>query len=353
MVEDFNRAHEISERAISLMDEHAVPASPQNYEIWYTFVTGRNPELKATIEALIKSGRPFTHETSDTLYDKHFSRGQTSRQVMDVGDRMQGQLQSLMSMLTKAGEEQKNYGTTLEGVSTQLGGDLDRSAVQEIVKELARETREMASRAGELEEKLADSTNEIQELRQTLETIRNQSLTDQLTGIANRRCFDERLNIATEEAKENGEPLCLLLGDIDHFKKFNDTYGHQTGDQVLKLVASCVRENVKGKDTAARYGGEEFAVILPSTALKDAVTVSEHIRETVQSKRIVKRSTGESLGAITLSLGVAFYVPGEPISEFIARADACLYAAKRAGRNRSVAEDSAEAAKDALAKKSA
>ena len=110
------------------------------------------------------------------------------------------------------------------------------------------------------------------------------------------------------------------------------------GDQVLRLVAQCLKANTKGRDTAARYGGEEFAVILPHTSIENAIKLAEQIRRAVESKKIVKRSTGETLGSITMSLGVAKFVPGEPIGDVVSRADQCLYAAKRAGRNRVMSE---------------
>ena len=96
-----------------------------------------------------------------------------------------------------------------------------------------------------------------------------------------------------------------MMTDIDHFKKFNDTYGHLTGDQVLRLVAMSVKQNVKGQDIAARYGGEEFAVVLPNTVLRSAITVADHIRRAVMAKELMKRSTGEHLGRVTISVGVA------------------------------------------------
>src|SRR5207245_4474569 len=131
-----------------------------------------------------------------------------------------------------------------------------------------------------------------------------------------------------------GEALSLMLTDIDQFKRFNDVFGHLTGDQVLRLVAHSVKQNVKGQDIAARYGGEEFAVLLPNTALRQALTVADHIRRAVMTKELMKRSTGEHLGRVTVSVGVAMLKPGDDTDSLIERADACLYAAKRNGRNR-------------------
>ena len=139
-------------------------------------------------------------------------------------------------------------------------------------------------------------------------------------------------------ARERGEPLSMMLFDIDYFKSFNDNYGHLTGDQVLRLVAMTLKQNIKGQDITARYGGEEFAVVLPNTALRQALTVADNIRRAVMSKELKKKSTGEILGRVTISAGVAVLSPRDDADSLIERADACLYAAKRNGRNRVICE---------------
>lgn len=154
---------------------------------------------------------------------------------------------------------------------------------------------------------------------------------------------------AIAEALETNEAMSLMLTDIDHFKTFNDNFGHLTGDQVLRLVAMSVKHNVKGEDTTARYGGEEFAVILPNTILRAAVTVAEHIRRAVMAKELMKRSTGEHLGRMTISIGVATLRKGDTGQSLIERADTCLYAAKRHGRNRVICETDPEVATDSAA----
>ena len=121
--------------------------------------------------------------------------------------------------------------------------------------------------------------------------------------------------------------------DIDHFKSFNDTFGHTTGDQVLRLVAMSLKQGIKGQDLAARYGGEEFAIVLPNTALKHGIAVADRIRRAVMAKELKKRSTGEIIGRVTISIGVASLLPGDINETLIERADNCLYAAKRGGRN--------------------
>jgi len=170
-----------------------------------------------------------------------------------------------------------------------------------------------------------------------------------LNGIANRKAFDEVLLSAVAEASQNGTDMCRAMADIDFLKKLNDSFGQQHGNQLLRLVGRCLSNNVKGQDTPARYGGEEFAMILPSTALADAIKLSNHIRETVKSRELVKKSTGENLGRVTMSLGVAQFEMGDTPATMIARADAALYEAKEQGRNRVVAAGSAAAAAPAQA----
>jgi len=161
---------------------------------------------------------------------------------------------------------------------------------------------------------------------------------DAVTGLPQRKHLDQDLPALLRHLGPEGLPLSVVMADIDHFKKFNDTFGHQTGDQVLKLVANCLKTGALEQHIVARYGGEEFAVIMPATEINLAETVTNKIRETVQARELVKRSTGESLGRVTMSMGIALLRPGETGATLIKRADDCLYAAKHAGRNRVITD---------------
>jgi diguanylate cyclase len=148
---------------------------------------------------------------------------------------------------------------------------------------------------------------------------------------------------------ETGEPLSILLIDIDHFKQFNDNFGHGVGDQVLRLMANALRERVREQDLPARYGGEELVAVLPGTELGVCKAVAERIRKSVAKCRITRRSTGELLPAITVSIGVAQFRPGESMAQLIERCDGALYLAKRIGRNRVVTEERLEGSRVASA----
>jgi len=282
---------------------------------------------------------------------RYFRAPKNEAIMAELGEKLSAELDSARNILETAGRDQSAYGRTLSKASGELGhGKHGESGIKTLIDQVIGATRAMEARSKTLELQLQTSSREVTELRDRLESVRKESLTDQLTGIANRKAFDTELQESIERAIETGEPLSLVMCDIDHFKNFNDTWGHQTGDQVLRLVANCLSENVKGRDTAARYGGEEFAVILPQTELRGAVNLANQIRGKVESKKLVKKSTGDILGVITISAGVTQYDVHESAAEFVRRADACLYGAKHAGRNCVIAEtDKAASPKDTAA----
>jgi diguanylate cyclase len=244
----------------------------------------------------------------------------------------------VMALISDALGMSANYDDRLSSAAQKLSGAETRDQVKAIAESLMISTREMRDTNKALQDRLSLSKSEISNLQQSLEAIRAESLTDPLTGLGNRKHFDRSIETAVQTALANGEPLSLLMFDIDHFKSFNDSYGHLTGDQVLRLVGMSLKQTIKGQDITARYGGEEFAVVLPNTALRQALTVADHIRRAVMAKELKKKSTGEILGRVTISVGVSMLKPGDDTDALIERADACLYAAKRNGRNRVICE---------------
>lgn len=335
---EFERTIAYAETALTQIKAFRIPATPPNFELWYTYATGHNHKLNAAINDLLERGGKITPAEIDELYLKHFSATRIGERIDEVGSQIAGEIEQVMSMIGAAIGSANTYSESLAGASKDIASETDREHVRLIVESLVRATREVDSANQSLQQRLTDSRQEIRELQDNLEVVRTEALTDPLTTLANRKYFEDSMRRLLKETEATRHPLTVILTDIDHFKKFNDTYGHMTGDQVLRLVAMALKHNVKGQDVAARYGGEEFAVILPNTALAQAVTVADHIRRAVQAKELMRRSTGETLGRVTISLGIAMYRPGEPASSLIERADACLYAAKRAGRNCVIAE---------------
>ena len=338
MLDEHERTMAFAELALGQIRSLRQTAVPRNYEIWYIYATGYNSALNKIInETLARNGK-LTEADLEQIYDTYLSHIKTTDRIDKVGARVIGEIDDVMKLIGDALGMSANYDTSLSGATKKLSTAQNRDQVKKIVELLLKSTREMRDTNKALEERLTLSKSEISNLQQSLEAIRAESLTDPLTGLGNRKYFDRSIEMAVQTALANGEPLSLLMFDIDHFKSFNDSYGHLTGDQVLRLVGMSLKQTIKGQDITARYGGEEFAVVLPNTALRQALTVADHIRRAVMSKELKKKSTGEILGRVTISVGVSMLKPGDDTDLLIERADACLYAAKRNGRNRVICE---------------
>ena len=331
-------SREICQAVLDKLDELGVPPTPENYTIWYHDLAQINPDLSKTLRLIEAQGRAFDSDVCEQIYQRFYGSGQQTKLIDETCERMEKTMNRILSQMNSVTSGTNEYGQALEGFQDQLTEPGSVAEVRGMIQEVLSETRSMQDRTKQLEQALDESTKELASISDHLVTARQQALTDGLTGIANRRCFDERLEQLTAEATTDKDPLCLLIGDIDHFKAFNDTYGHRVGDQVLKQVARTLMQCIKGRDLAARYGGEEFAVILPETDLTGAERVSEQIRQSIAKKTIKLKSSGQTLGAITMSLGASQYVPGESQTALIERADQGLYRAKREGRNRTVIE---------------
>jgi diguanylate cyclase len=319
------------------------PALPRNFEIWYHYATGYNLALNQSINETLSKDGTLSDADLDQIYNTHIATTRIGERMETLNSRVLDELKQVLGMIDAAAGSASDYSESLAEATRSIAGVNDAKTLRAVVDHLVQGTKEMELNNKKLEARLSASRQEIEQLQQNLDTVRTESLTDPLTTLANRKFFDAALAKAMAESKEKNEPLSLLMVDIDHFKRFNDTYGHLTGDQVLRLVAIAVKQNVKGNDVAARYGGEEFVVALPSTALQSAITVADHVRRAVMTHELVKRSTGQRLGRVTISIGAAVLRPVDTAQSLIERADKCLYAAKRNGRNRVICEADPEA----------
>ena len=340
--DEHDRTMAFAEIALGQIKALRQAATPRNYEIWYAYATGYHPSLNQKINETLKTNGVLAEANLENIYATFLSPTRLTDRIDEVGSQVQGEIEQVMSMIDSAAGSASSYTESLVDMSEQLHQSKDREGLRTIVESLVSTAKEMEVSNIRLEESLNASKREILDLHAHLEAVRSESLTDPLTQLSNRKFFDSTLEKAIDEARAKNEALSLMLTDIDHFKNFNDNFGHLTGDQVLRLVAMALKQNVKGQDTTARYGGEEFAVILPNTVLRSAITVADHIRRAVMTKELMKRSTGEHLGRVTVSIGVATLHNSDTFQSLMERTDACLYAAKRHGRNRVISESDPE-----------
>jgi diguanylate cyclase len=333
-------AYKIARRAVDLMERHQVWPTALNFELWTHYVADPDGALARELTRLIATGEPLTELVSEELAATYLPKARLNEQIRDAGDLLSKELESVSKAIQHAQKSNAAFGKQLAGVTKELSSPADVEAIRTVVSNLADATRRVHKENQSLETRLAESTAEVDRLREHLEQVRRDATTDGLTNLANRKAFDEELDRACSDADESGTITCLAVLDIDHFKGFNDTWGHQTGDQVIRYVASVIGRVAAMPRFAARYGGEEFAMIFPRESAAIVAGCLEEIRLEVSSRTLKRRSTNEDLGTITISSGFAQRRPSESGHSLMERADAALYASKRSGRNKvSSAED--------------
>jgi diguanylate cyclase len=321
-------------RVAELLQQHDVPTSPPNYEVWINHAAGAHPDLSRAIEAHVSSGMPFTDSISNTLFDRFFSNTRLTVEMVETNETIARELSGVVSTLREAGAQTGAYADTLQEAVTSIERGADATDLCAMMSSLVAVTRDMVTNNRQLVAQMESSSRQVETLQTALQTVKVEALTDGLTGLANRRLLDETLRRRVDELDENDAGLCLLMCDIDHFKRFNDTWGHPVGDQVIRFIATVLGRHAHGDILAARYGGEEFAIVFPRTRMSKALVIGEAIRQEIGSRRLTRRSTGEVIGTVTISIGIAQHRHRETVADLIGRADACLYGAKRAGRDR-------------------
>lgn len=327
------KANEHACEALERMHKEGIPPTPDNFEVWYIYYAGLDPELEQAINLLIQSNKRITEERCKDIHQRYISHVKTEEAVRRTGDMIYDTLREMVEPIQNAKTATQAYGVTLTAASEELASASSKQILEDLVRRVVSETGKMLEKNKRLESDLESSAKVMEELHHDLEKVRKEAFTDGLTGLANRKSFDEDIRKVIRECEEEGRTFTLALLDIDHFKSFNDNFGHQIGDQVLRLVARTLIEGVKGRDLPSRYGGEEFAIIFPETNLTASITVTNALRQAVATKDVINRNTGDKLGRITLSAGVAEYLPGESIDDIVRRADTALYTAKHNGRN--------------------
>ena len=332
-----NRDHDYTLRvagtAIDRIKALSLPADPQGFELWYRYATGHDPELNGAINRALETTGRLSIREAEEIYHQYLASSRPETKINDAGSRLSIEVDKIVELLDELILSTSQGRDDCAEASVKLGQSSDSNAVRAIADALIKSLRAIEMRNAALEQRLSASKRELEAVQGALATMSIEASQDPLTALANRREFERAIEEMVEGAHRQQAPLSLLMIDIDHFKAFNDRFGHVMGDSVLRLVGAVLKQSIKGQDLAARYGGEEFTVILPNTTIANADIVAQQLCRQIASRELKRRSDGESLGSITVSIGVAAYRRGERSRTLIERADAALYAAKSAGRN--------------------
>lgn len=326
------RSAELLRLALPLMSKHADGFKPISYAVWYEYVAG-NEALRQEIDANIQNGARLTTAVTFDLYKRYM----IDRVEMAVNNARSGLLDVLGKMkgtLVDANSRASGFNEDIESFSRSIAASDDRAELMANVGEMLERARSMSEAFNSIRANVSAGQQDIDRLTDELDRMRLEAQTDPLTSLLNRRGFDTALKAMMERSVQDQSELSLLMVDIDHFKRVNDSYGHLFGDQVIRGVAQAIKSLVKGRDIGARFGGEEFTVLLPNTGLEGAKVVAGNIRALVERSKIRRNNSNEAIGNLTVSVGVATWQSGESGESLVDRADRALYEAKRGGRNR-------------------
>ena len=327
-----DRSAEVLRVALGHMGRHEAAFNPVTFTLWYEYAAGINPRLHVAVEDLLRDNAGFGDETIAQLFHQYIAPFDE-----DSMRRITGEFQQVMGSIAQSaaqtGDRAGLFGAQLDDLSAALQSS-DVALLSPQLNEALAGTAEMKSSAQALQRQVVTSQQEIARLRDDLDRARGEALRDPLTSVLNRKGFDLKIQALLDQPPGIGQQHCLVMLDIDHFKKVNDAHGHVMGDRVLQGLGAILRQSMGGETDAARYGGEEFAIVLPHSTLDDAARLAETVRLRAKAMKIRNRNTQDVLLTITISGGVAAMRPGDDASALIARADAALYQSKQAGRDR-------------------
>lgn len=329
-IHTLEQAKTLAEQGIALLLEHGVPPSPLSYTVVYEYFSSNAP-IQRAIDQHLQAGKALDVMLLRDLYEQHIISDH-SRQLHGMGSNLQNILSTLMQSISEAGDGAATFGQNLEKNIGHLHTEIGPDDLQVVVADILSATQTAKEKNQHLQQRLEITLAETENLKGELEQYRREATVDPLTGLFNRRAMDAHLEeLMTSEA---GNTMSVIMVDIDHFKKINDTYGHPLGDVVIRNVAQTILKCIRGDDIAVRFGGEEFVVLLPDTTLDGATKVAETIRSRIAALRLVRRHDNFRLDPFTVSLGVATRKPEDSQDSLFQRADQALYQSKNAGRNR-------------------
>lgn len=306
----------------SFLFDNKLDPTPDNYDLAYQFRAASNAQLVAAIRAEIDKSGVLDADAAERIFAD--AAGPISPDALSkFAQQIEQQADGLTSIARQSGRDANNFRVALEKECAD-------GATPGQVLEL---TQAMVARTRAAEAQLRSAQKELQGLRVTLVEAQRAADVDPLTELPNRRAFKRDLEDMIATAKDKGEPVSLAFCDIDHFKRVNDTHGHETGDRVLRYVATTLARAFEKNGVVGRFGGEEFVVALPGLTLMQSKKLIDETREQLCGRHLYTSDEKTDIGSVSFSAGVTTLTTGDGTAELLRRADEALYRAKGSGRN--------------------
>jgi diguanylate cyclase len=328
--ESREQSAELLRMVLPMMSRHSAAFHPLSYAVWYEYVSGVNLGLKGAVDERIAGGNLLSDADMQRLFDEY-----VAKRDIESSMRMRVQIQKVIEQVSEAtsqaNTEVTEYSRGLSEYQQRLKQEINPDALAGLVDSILGDTTRVREKTGDIRQNLEGSNQEVERLREELEMAQGLALMDPLTGLLNRRGFETHVR----KLESDGLERCgMLTIDIDHFKAINDTHGHLLGDRVIAAVAQIIKTSVGDKGEVARLGGEEFSALLAGSSPSAAAELAERIRAAIEKGRIRRQDRDESIGGVTVSIGIAISMPGEEFEVLMERADRALYKSKQDGRNR-------------------
>lgn len=324
-------ANDLFSRVGAFLKTHRLDPTPTNYDLGYQYLGGHDPAVVAAVDAAIAQDGFLRHDVAQQIVES--TANTVSSELLEkLIDQAHQSMLLAASLVGQSRSDASAYGNALDrGAAALDAGGEPATRALELMLDL---TRTMIGKTQDAERRLAEMGSQMASLQDDLAEAQAVAESDPLTGLANRRAFQSRLARAMAQATQEGTPLSVAFCDIDHFKKINDNFGHDTGDRILKMVADALVDGAGEDAFVGRFGGEEFLVLFDGIMGRRAAMRIDEIRDELSGRHLVSKTTGEPLGTVTFSAGIAQLQTGEDEGDMLRRADEALYAAKNAGRNR-------------------
>ncbi|WP_438971271.1 GGDEF domain-containing protein [Methylophaga sp.] len=327
---EFQQASEHLRRTLPFVNQFKTPVNPVNYAVWYEYVSGDNEALTTAIDNRLSKNQPITNEITQTFYEKYVLMGMPDR-IDKTNTGLKLVVDNTLENINRVETQASHCTSGLTQSQSQIENCHDAQELKNLVSEILLNTQQLTSSSSELKTELMRSTEEIVKLREELEAVKHSARSDGLTGLLNRGTFNRELQSLCHQ---EDRVFSLALFDLDNFKRLNDTFGHVLGDRVLQFFASLMNDHRDDIHLAARFGGEEMAMIFLHKNLEESFVIAESIREKFAESRLKKKGSNESIGQVTVSVGVSSYQPQDTPLTLLERADKALYKSKDDGRNR-------------------
>lgn len=319
-------------------EEHPIAPTPLNYFIWYQYLKGDNPKFRQDMDKALNDPFGYHDRLGRRLYDQYFADEDDAESDFDLA--FKRLISAIIKKMNVWSDRIDQHSKQLDQAQAQLDDkDIDPATLKKLTNTVRATAHSMQASNAEFQKEMMESQEEISRLREQLIEARSELMIDELTEVGNRKAFNNAIAEQLINAEDHPQSLSLILTDIDHFKRFNDQFGHLVGDSVLRYFANIMKKSKQDNETICRYGGEEFAILISDSTHEDAMERAEQIREEIKNAKLKRKDSHKELGKITASFGVATYRgPDESSEDLIKRADEALYLAKDKGRDQVCSE---------------